>query len=98
MIDGNDAWLSHSNRLSPEEFPKMGEQAVHRVHEHVLPDQRRHGGHHEERRDHQNADNALPPHRLVQEEGEQDAQHHGDQQDTADNDDQRDLTRWAKKN
>jgi hypothetical protein len=61
----------------------MGEHAVHRVHEHVLPDQRRDGGHDEEGRDHEDAHDALAPHRLIEQDGEKDAEHHGDHEDAA---------------
>ena len=62
----------------------MRQQAVHGVHEHVLPDQSGHGGHYEKWRNHKDADNALSPHRLVQEDGQENAKHHSDDKYTTD--------------
>jgi hypothetical protein len=57
----------------------MGKQAVGGVHEHVLPHQCRNGRHDEERRDDEDANDTLPPHRLIEQKGEKDAEDHGDQ-------------------
>ena len=91
--------LSQTTGSAPKALPQMGEQTVRRIHEHVLPDQRGYGRHHEERRDDEDAHNALPPHRLIQQHGQQDAEHDRDQKDAADDDQawsaRRARTRWT---
>jgi hypothetical protein len=62
------------DRLGAEEFPEMREKTVHGIHEHVLPDQRRNRRHDEEGGDHENSDDALSPHRLIEQDGQQDAE------------------------
>ena len=58
---------------APKNSRDVGEDAVDRVHDHVLPDQRRHRRHDEEGRDHQDAHDALAPDRLVEQQRQQDA-------------------------
>ncbi len=71
-------WLRKSIGCSPQTLPEMPEKPVIRVHEHVLPDQRRNRRHHEERRDHQDAHDALAPHRLVEQQRQRRAKQDGD--------------------
>jgi hypothetical protein len=51
---------------------------VDRIHEHVLPHQRRDRRHHEEGRDHEDTDDALAPHRLIEQIASSDAEDDGD--------------------
>jgi hypothetical protein len=90
MIDGSDAWLSHSTGWAPKSFHRWANRPFTGIHEHVLPDQRRNRRHDEERRDDQDTDDTLAPHRLIEQHGQQDAENDRDQQDAAD-DDQRGL-------
>ena len=76
------------DRLHAEEAGDVGEHAVARMHDHVLPHQRGDRRHDEEGRDDQDAHDALAPHRLVEQQRQQDAADDGDQQH-ADHDDQR---------
>ena len=64
----------------------MGEEPVHRIHEHVLPDKTRHGWHHEKGRDDKNADNSLAPHRLIKQQRQRNAKQNRDDENAADDD------------
>jgi hypothetical protein len=68
------------DRREAEAARDRGEQPVHRVHQHVLPDQGAHGRHDEERGDRQEARHAAAVELLVEQHGEQRAQPHRDHQ------------------
>ena len=70
--------------LQTQKPGQLGKESVHRIHEHVLPDQRGNGGHHEERRDDQKAHDVPPPHLLVEQERKQYASDDGDDEDADD--------------
>ena len=72
------------DRLKSQSRRQMSKQPVDRVHEHVLPDQRRDGGHDKERRDHQDAHDPLTPDRLVKQQRQEDPADDGNDQHTAD--------------
>ena len=71
-------------RLETHRLEQESEETVHGVHEHVLPHERRHCRHHEERRDHQDANDPLPEDVLIEQQRKGDAADHGDQQNAAD--------------
>ena len=61
----------------------MGEKTVHRIHEHVLPDETRYGRHHEKGGDDQNADRTLAPYRLIEKQRQRDAEKNRNDENTA---------------
>ena len=73
----------------------MCEKPIDGVHKHVLPHQGGNGRHHKEWRDHQDSDDALSPHRLVEQQCQQYGEKDGDEQHTAD-DCKRCLNAWPK--
>ena len=66
--------------LQAQPLGDMGKHAIHRVHEHVLPDQGAHGRHHEERGDHQHPHDTLTPERQIHQQRQQHPANHRDQQ------------------
>ena len=81
---GHRIVFQKQDRLDPHALRQRGEHAVLRMHEQVFPDRGGDGRHDEEGRDHQNAQRALTPDRLVDQQGDQDAEDDGDGQNAAD--------------
>ena len=85
MIEANGILAKKVDRFKTQTRGDAPEDAVHRVHEHVLPDKRRHGGHHEEWRNDHDADDPGAEHWSIQQNrGEEpadrsDGQHASDQ-------------------
>ena len=58
--------LKEQDRLRPEAARDGREKPVLRMHEQVFPDRGGHRGHHEEWRDHKDAQDTLALHRLIE--------------------------------
>ncbi len=68
------------DRLETEQPRQPGKQPIDRMHEHVLPHQRRNRGHDKERGDDQKAHDALPEHWLIEQQRQKCAADKGDGQ------------------